>query len=520
MSDAALLQNLKERGTVTPDSFNNKQWKYLPDISNGDYTQQISFDTQKLANSWVNYYEGYLFIPLGVSSTQAETTSSDGTFPMVAFKQSFLSLIAGIQINRGDGLSIVAENNIQFINNLRLMVEKSLDWTTSEGAEIQFAMDTSRVNNPNPYATTTSVANLAFNRGFSDRMIFIMDSAVQTGSYSSATTASYYQINALIPLRLLHSFFDSMNFPLINTRFLINFILASPIGNQGNGITCLQAETTATIASSPPTAILANAYGIVTVPSTNFIATPTGIKVIISTNGTQAAGAGACRLYYNTVTLNEHDAQEAIAQLKMNKPRRMEFISTDTYINLIGAKTMPLGLFSQIINAATVKPIRIWALYYPANANYASSSLQTATNSTPQIVAGAIGAGSAVNVKISNNQYLENFPTTSNEMWQYLKEQFPNYGGAGNTLGSLINYDSFLNLYRYHCFDVSRVKDRLKNSSDPVQIELDATLTAITPYDGSGPFTTFDAVYIVEKANVAVFHFSSSEVQITVGQNQ
>jgi hypothetical protein len=61
--------------------------------------------------------------------------------PIVALRESILSLIANITVSTDQGQNIVNDVNTQFINNLRLRLENNFNWTYCEGSDLDFAYD-------------------------------------------------------------------------------------------------------------------------------------------------------------------------------------------------------------------------------------------------------------------------------------------------------------------------------------------------------------------------------------------
>lgn len=75
--------------------------------------------------------------------------------PMIAFRESVLSLFANITIATDQGQVLVNDINTMFINNLRLCVEHNFDWMDCEGSLLQFSYDRYQIQ-PNRYSQATA----------------------------------------------------------------------------------------------------------------------------------------------------------------------------------------------------------------------------------------------------------------------------------------------------------------------------------------------------------------------------
>ena len=503
MADTELLQNMF---TEMPKAknFTDSQWIQLTDYNNGSYTTQIQFDTDSLKDDFVSFHDAFVSIPFQVKPTSGNYTSAS----LVAMKASLLSLIYGVQVINASnsGGTLVNDVGVQFINNLRLCIEKSSDWGNSEACEIQFAKDMNDTRDPNAtllqYSTTATsgitytfdeskttftstcastatgtgslvlsagsgismlnplqsgigngINNDYYNEGFAKRVMFLQNQSTIVGGAIQCT--------ACIPLALLHDFFNQLDFPIYNMRWKIILMLAS--------------------GSVYPPIMVGNG-------------TRQGITTV----------TGPCTLYYRKLQL----PAEALSNLKNVKQKQIDFISTD-FVTPAYNNSVTTGL-QLPISSSTIMPLRLWSLLYPAGTITAQADADPSTTSSgycsPLCATGQL---TNANVSINNKPYFEYNYNKSYEFWQALKEQFPGFG-QGDTLGSMLNYNDFLSNFRYHVFDISRLKgDRLKAPNNAVTIQLNCARS-----DSNG---AMDYIVLVERLSSLVLDFEKSAVRSIYG---
>ena len=527
MSDSSLIHNLfAETEPLDPfDQFTETQWQWLQDYNNGNYSGgQIKFDTLSLKSQWVDYRSAYLAVPItlapdgqGTLNTWAITADTLTSVTQVVVKNSICSLIQSMVINTGSGQNIINEfNSPQLINNIRLMVENSIDWTNSEGAEYMFAPDTNlSSNNVTSIATLpmcsavqnqiiASLANnSATNKGWAKRFGYILQ---QSGSsVTSNLAATGLSFTAILPLRLLHDFFEQLDFPMINLRFQMNFYMA----NQINGV------------STPASASLQGGYPFATMASAAGYSNPYAYI---------GGGNGSCRLYYKTVKYTDVVGAQIAERMAQGFTKTVKYITTD-YTTLAtavsaAALTTSVQVPSFIISAGTVRPLRVWCLLPSATQLLGTPALNTtitpATNNCvdpnvwPIVCTGRlINSNILINgTNYFNNNIAGNNGNTDYEWWQFLKEQLPGYGET-NTLGGTLSYYDWQTSYRFYCFDISRAKDRIKAPNDAVTIQLQSNAINVNT-SGNGGNTL---ICLTERQQIVKIRLSSSDVEVLVGIN-
>lgn len=152
MTDVMLIDNILTSTDKQEIQFADAQWLYMNDNNNNGYSNYIQFLTTTLKNQFIDYHNAYFFLPIVV--VIAQSTLNFGYSPrppLIAFRESVLSLFANITIATDQGQVLVNDINTMFINNLRICVEHSFDWMTSEGSLLQFSYDRYQIQ-PNRYS--------------------------------------------------------------------------------------------------------------------------------------------------------------------------------------------------------------------------------------------------------------------------------------------------------------------------------------------------------------------------------
>lgn len=540
LTDTTELANVKATQPQMPRTYKREMWQDLQDFNNGSHPNSIDFDTRNFISKKVVYSESYLAIPLDLQCRTSGTTFSEAAVCKVALKSSLLSLIYGLNITTNDQQLLVQENDLNLINNLRLMVENNVDWMNAEGRDIHFAKDTnySRLFSPVTTETcvfpavgttantstssgalivskglnlpiestilnqTTSPTFAQANAGFAQRIKFVKE--------ESSLSSSSLKFTAYIPLKYIHDFFNQMNFPITNLSLIINFI-----------------------------------HGLSSTATTDF--TPFmvgyGTSPVLDTNGDSII-SGTCRLIMKVVELNAEDEAAYSSMLSSGFEKEFKYLVQQTYRR----KAQTATSFADVITPSAINPKRLWVVGYPANyLKYQSTKTTgyTAEDST-------IGYGSCqtptvlfknVQIQIDGTNYYErNLDNTSIDSrtrldhWRIMKQQFPILGQGK---GAIINYSDFLTWNRFHVYDLSRLNEFLPtNNVNTRQIYYQADraigtgLSCITQanYDSAGTQvvgasteTTADSAdyyFILERLRVVKFSVKNGTWSIVCGETQ
>lgn len=500
--DSAAIQNFQDSYKKAASSFNSSEFLYFSDYNQGSYTSGIvKFDTLTAKDQFWIPADSYVMIPISVQAAAGGTalTASDP----VAFKNSVLDLITGITINSGSGQTLVNEQNIHYINNIRRLLDTSYDAMLSNTQELQLFKNTvlppsasagdasvSRwtadatpgrygaatnqnsefVGTGGPPITQITTRTQTYNSGFDQRIrMFKTSSTFATGVFS---------LTCFIPLSVIHPLFANMDYPVVNTRFQINLYTATTSQNLTLNCPVLRGLNAAGTALSP-------------------------IQVTV---------ASTCYIYYRKVTYSAEDTAKVGQMISSGHKIVCEFPSYD-YYGSIATGVAPNATRTDLVSPSTVAPLRVWQLALPAG--YFSGSLGDTLQTTPFQTNSLISRG---NILINSQRYYSNDLGANltnsflHDFYTIFQEQTQALGFA-DQLGSLVGYSDFINHYNLNCYDVSRLKDRLPNPSEAVNIQVQYTLA-----DGNGSVTNnSDILYLVERNTVLIMVFSSGSVSMAIG---
>lgn len=163
-----LIDNILTSSDKQEIQFADAQWLYMNDNNNNGYSNYIQFLTTTLKNQFIDYHNAYFLIPMTI--VIATSTLAFGYAPrppMIAFRESVLSLFANITIATDQGQVLVNDINTMFINNLRLCVEHNYDWMDCEGSLLQFSYDRYQIQ-PNRFSQAAVNAAYPWNPNNSD----------------------------------------------------------------------------------------------------------------------------------------------------------------------------------------------------------------------------------------------------------------------------------------------------------------------------------------------------------------
>ena len=522
LSDRELLYNLfdndpasiRELEKMEDKDLNlcDAQWKYIPDRNNQVYTQNvINFDTDNIKNVWADFHSGYFLIPLLVTSTGTALTLR----AQVAIKQSLLSIIHSLILKINEK-GVLNTTNLEFINNLRCLIEKDLVWYNNEGRQIFFRKEHNVRTDANDICEIVAADDIAatpnfqkknptYNKGFFERVSLLIGmhnyennaptfQQPFTNSYLNAPTApasagaygptvasnwlstsNGFQVLAYIPLKLIHDFFDKLAFPVINLRMEMNVTtsMASDCPYPPVGVGFLTTSTTGNLTTAERTC-----------------------TVTVSPNLTFASNVKQCRLYYRNLVFQPKIAMMIAERLKGGIKKKFSYIESQTYVNPT-AHTTSTNI-DEYIPGSTVAPTRVWFLAYPAGA------LVAQTNNSPGYTQPC--NFTSANIQINTKPYYDSPLQTEQDFWNEIKAQFKNMDE--NT--SILNLQDYRSNYRgMICFDLSRLHaQRLLN---PLQkCELIVNIVRTDTVD-------IDKVYIVEKEEQCEINMSSASVDIKNG---
>jgi hypothetical protein len=457
---------------VTEDS-----WRYTTELSGaGGVTNRLKFDTKALKSSVVDWASMYLMLPLGLKSSTVLYTLNPTT-TQLAIKASLLSLIYSCVLNSGSGTNLgVNDTGLHLINNVRLLLDQSVNWSNSMGPELCYAKDT--FNSPD----TTIDAEANTGARLRATYMFNQSRIVTT----TTANVNIIEFNAIIPLRYIHDIFQQIGLS-VNTHMQVEF-----------GLNFLNGTNTIINGYAPFTVGNDTDYPVISVGNSQF---------------------PVPRLYYRSFTLNAMMAEKVSSMVSRGFKKRIYFTCTDTATPLstdtvAGAAAPALVPFSKTVSTSTVNPLRLIVLTTQAGA-LANDALPSPFVCTGKLVYSQI--------KIQDTNYFNSPLESDFEHWAEIIRALPGYG-ENSQMGGQINFNDFLGdassatlggtaAYRIYTFDIDRIRPRLLNPNSACEIQFQSNKVQLgTALDT----TTF--YYLVEREQTLDIDYSTSEVSFSVGR--
>ena len=284
--------------------------------------------------------------------------------------------------------------------------------------------------------------------------------------------------------------FMQLNFPVYNLGFQMNFYF-----NQSQDATLAQ--------TNYPPFMCDNDANVLTAPGT-YITPPPLIHYV----------APGPRLYYRSVKFQPSDNSRLAAMMEKGYTKTIKFLSTDFVFGAGAALGVQGSSLNQVITTSVVQPVRVWVLLYPvitagaANATLPNNAQTTATARSDYASGVLPGRLQDANILINNLPYLKN---TINMQGQFPEDWYERFKEQVDPqLGTQITYEEFLHIANYHCFDVSRLSDRLQSPTQSVSLAISATRSDSNAYP-------CNFLFLIERMNMATIRFSSSDVNMVVG---
>lgn len=545
LQDSVLLSNLFEDSKAR--EFRSSEWKYIQDTNNGSYNAgNITFRTNHIRNVWKSWYDAYVAIPISVSSSGSAYDGGE----LVAYKQSFLSSVYGLHAKL-NGTTVLNDTNVQYINNLRLLVNKSVDWANINGPEIGYAKDSSAsvdssMGHPNSGEALTGTITIeaadntlvgsgtafAVELDVGDRIVTAGGRAYQITEITSATVAEHssetntgeaavafsrhqnsadhpnedfnegffrraaylsgnynYRTNASkppvaadhvnwiasgptphannsdfgtagaalsysrvleLPLRYLHPFFESLNFPMVNDDFEL---VIQTHNNSSQTFDQLNV----------PTGSLA------------------GAMVIRAT----------CRLYYRELEFQPDDASKINDMLRNGMVKRVRYNVCDVYSRLANTSTT----FSELVTSSAINPVRLWVQMYAQGMLALGVASNAPQNATIRPLTSQL--------KINNVNLFDDRLETVDEHWQELKRQLAHIDDNKSQINKMDYINNFIG---FNVYDIERYGDDKVNEDTSNELVLQMTK----------PSTNCDILMLLEKREVVELQMSDGNLKAIV----
>lgn len=487
--------------------YKSAEFNYFSDQNQQQYSSgRIVYDSLPLLNTYVVWADSYIVIPLTISSSGGAYSNGSP----LAFKTSALSLISGLLVQSGDGQTLVNDpQNLQYINNLRLLLETTFDAVDNlenlqvfpETRKQNFAVPALAVpgegnwecstapltalratNDPYEYiynGGTIDRTNPLFNEGFSKRIQLWKSNAsfnVASGTFSMLIS---------IPLAFIHPFFKALNFPIVNTRFQITFY--TPVTNSATALT----SNTPLLVGPAGSSGAAN------------LSDPL-VSIATVTEASTGASVTGTRIYYKKVNFDPETAKMLAAKMEAGFTRTIQFNLTDFYqlsngTNVAGNTEYSLN---DIVTPSVIAPVRCWQISVPTG--FANS------NSIPFV---SIVPSTNSNILVNNSPYFQNNLLLDEEHFDLLRQQSVQRSKVNSTEAGLIDFRNFKLNYRVLCFDLSRLGERLRDPTQACSLQVRCTARR------SNGEVAYDRFYLVERSQVVKMDVSNSAVKFDISSS-
>jgi hypothetical protein len=491
--DTTLIENLQSDAKGVPLPIQERQLEFLTDSNMLSYGggQKLTFSfANGLYSKLIALDQAYVQIPLKISPTGGNFQSP----PIIAFKDSILSLFDSVTI-RGDGGTELLNhtNDLAIVNALRMVTEDTQNWYYCNQEELQchkdsypaqslitagttHALEEKNITLPQtqPYTVQTTGATATipvdvtvdYNEGFCQRQAALLTSALDfSGNWNLDNTTNAINTVIRVPLKYIHPIFEQLCFPMINVNLEILFGLNTNSNTTYNPFCSGKRGSTEEKAAT----------------------------AVVSTTT-------PCRLYYHTIKL---DASINAQYEKMLMSGWVKTIRFPHYQVVRESKFKNVGVVTDgqhdiVQNVSGVK--RIWLVTPP----YASPVNEAKWPSA--VVTGAVGVDRA-NIQINGTKYYRDYLQSPREFWNLLREQLPK---EGKDVSSRLTYSDFMKTHRIHCFDITRPVSDV-GVPDPNKV------MSISLMFSKSNTQAADFIYILESERVAALNISRGGTRILVG---
>jgi len=539
IQDSILLANLFEDSKTR--SFRSSEWKYVHDTNNNSYNAgNITFRTNHIRNVWKSWYDAYIAIPISVSSTGANYDGSE----LVAFKQSFLSFVYGIQV-KINGTTVMNDTDIQYINNLRLLIGKSVDWAEINGPEIGYSKDQSAstqsdVGNEmeaSPLTGTITVAAatndiVGVGTAFTTELK-VGDKVVTAGGQALTISVITDNTNLVITSddndaeagvtytiqgdsrrneSYNEGFFKRASYLAGNVNYRtnsfktpvsadkINFIDAGPTPKSNNSDfgTAASALTYSRVIHLPLRYIhpffeqlnfpMVNDDLEIIIQTHNNSSQPNAVlQVPTGTIAAQSEIRATCRLYYRELEFQPKDASAINEKLRNGMVKRVRYNVTDVYTRTGNTATN----FSELVTSSAINPVRLWVQMYTAGGVLAGIG-----SNAPMI---APIRPTTSQLKVNNVNLFDDRLETVDEHWQELKRHLAHIDDNKSQINQIDHSNNYIG---FNVFDIDRYGDDKVNEDTSNELVLQIAKAN----------TSTDIIMLLEKREVVELQMSDGNL--------
>lgn len=481
--DDIQIQNL-ESELVPAMKFRTREWRYMTDITNGNFTDgKLRYDSQQNLSDWIIWANAYLDLRLVFTDGGVDYTDAD---TRLALRNGVSSCFYSSQVTINN-VVISHNQHTNDMANIRHMVSHSEDWERNHGAEEHYAVDDMKRPevfdaNIDPDAGPASLRaymeqqgllverrgtvdaltadhlivkrdDLHINEGYKKRIEMFKENAVLDGNGN-------YTLRVRVPLKRINSLFESFNMPMNNLRMQLVLGLC----NKDNGTNqVMYTLTRQGVANDEPSIQAAGSEPALSV---------------------RVDEGWRPRLYFEVVQFDA-DTFERIAPL-LDPSNPAPFTKSlkfhDHKYFRYNSTVAPGGQIAFAVTPGMRNVKRIWLLCRHDESVVRDSqgvSRQGATAVHPMDNHNGLGYFSRgalrnIQVQLDNKPFYPTNIEDDHQAYQLLKLAMENSGYYEEAGAPLLTFKRWRTLYRYYCFDVTRNPNVVADSAKPVSVYITA----------------------------------------------
>jgi hypothetical protein len=172
---------------VSSSEFVDKQWLYVNDNNNGNYSGQIVLDTTSLSNSgsYINWSEAFIAMPLVLQAEGSATaiTATNSLDYLMGMKNGFWQILHSMSVEFNNGSIIQQTPFLNVFCSFKNLTSWSLNDIQNWGAVCGFCPDTARSWLYNNNSTAASILNFmnTSGQGFCNNRVAPYNTIISAG---------------------------------------------------------------------------------------------------------------------------------------------------------------------------------------------------------------------------------------------------------------------------------------------------------------------------------------------------
>lgn len=523
MADSIVLEN-SINTEINPADFSSKQWFYVNDNNNGNYSGAIVFDTTALSNNQLynNYSEGYILMPLVMSlngtSAGKITTNAEADF-FCGLKCGFYNLINSMMVEFNTKNVVQQTQFLNVFTHFKTMTSWSQDDLKNNGFSYHVYPDTAdswafnsavsvngiglsnNNNSPPAISDINKPGTNTYNEGLRKRQNWLVYDPANNANgqnsiislsnskalYKNCVDASVagkrvYNIIAKIDLKMLSDFFDKlpllkgskMTITLNTNQVKCDFTIATDgkitINNnvvQGNTNPLQLASINAGGAALKDTSATASYSVSLSIQKNNF-QVPSGLVA-----GGDVSDLTSCRLYIPGYKFNPIAEQQ---YLSLAPVKKIVYRDIFQYTSQEVSSQFSINVTNGISNLRSV----LVCPYLSSTTNGGTEQLKSPFSSMDPVVPITNFNIQVAGINLFNNNEQYDFEQFSQELKQ--SNQLNGNLTTGLCSGLISEYD-FTSGKRYYYGDCSRIEPSQDGVARAVQLigKIEAASNNIKP---------------------------------------